>query len=437
MSRVNLRNPQYGFNTLRLIALLILLPGLCLGESASPKYPSFQALVDAAEANDVISPPAGTYAGPVVLDQPLTLDGRGEVTIDNGGSGTVIYLDTDGATIKGLRLTNSGESHNDLDSGVQVRGNFNVIKDNTIDDCLFGVDLQQSEYNIVRRNHISSKDAPLGLRGDAIRLWYSFNNQVTDNVIRNSRDTVVWYSKDNVISRNNAQNGRYSLHFMYSQHNIVEDNYYKNNSVGIFLMYSDDVEVRRNFIAHATGATGMAIGFKETSGVIIEGNKFLYNAVGLSLDVSPYQPDTVNKISDNLIAYNGIGIQFLNDWHGNIFKGNRIQGNLTQVAVLGGKGATHNEWDGNYWDDYEGFDRNGDGIGDTPYKIFRYADRFWMDVPAARFFKGSPMLEVIDLLERLAPFTQPSLILEDRKPAMSADAAPTSAAETTPEETVQ
>ena len=52
--------------------------------------PSFQALVDRAEPNSVLSPPAGTYSGPVVVDKPLEIDGRGEVTIDAGGKGSVI-----------------------------------------------------------------------------------------------------------------------------------------------------------------------------------------------------------------------------------------------------------------------------------------------------------------------------------------------------------
>ncbi|NOQ78980.1 MAG: nitrous oxide reductase family maturation protein NosD, partial [Gammaproteobacteria bacterium] len=136
-------------------------------------YPPLQPLVDKLKRGDVFIIPPGTYSGPVFIEQAITLDGQNKVTINSGGKGSVIILDTDGAVIKNLHLTNSGDHHNDLDSGVQVRGNFNVIKDNIIDDCLFGIDLQQSENNIVKRNHISSKDEELGMRGDAIRLWYS------------------------------------------------------------------------------------------------------------------------------------------------------------------------------------------------------------------------------------------------------------------------
>ena len=392
------------------------------GLALSADIPSLQTLVDAAEPGAVLEPPPGTYSGPLTVDKPITIDGRGGVTIDAGGKGTVILLDTDGATLKNLRLTNSGGSHNDIDSGVQVRGNFNVIKDNVIDNCLFGVDLQQSENNVVRRNRISSKAVDLGVRGDAIRLWYSFHNRITDNRIRNSRDTVVWYSRDNLIARNDARGGRYSLHFMYSRFNQVEDNHYEDNAVGIFLMYSDGVVVRNNYIANAVGPTGIGIGFKETSDVTIEGNKVLYNAVGLYLDVSPYQPDTTNRIYGNLVAYNGIAVRFLNDWQGNLIKGNRFKGNINDVTVEGGNSASRNVWEGNYWDRYEGFDQDGDGIGDTPFEAYSYADRIWMDVPAAQFFKGSPMLEVLDFLERLAPFNDPNLLLRDAKPVLTVEA---------------
>ncbi|GAB4346466.1 MAG: NosD domain-containing protein [Gammaproteobacteria bacterium] len=384
---------------------------------ASP--PSFQALVDAAEPNSTLEPEAGVYAGPVVITKPLTIDGKGWVTLDAGGKGSVVVIKSDGVTLKGLRLTNSGESHNDIDAGVQVRGRFNVIKDNVIDNTLFGIDLQQSENNVVRRNHIRSKEREIGLRGDAIRLWYSFDNKITDNVIRDSRDMVVWYSADNVIARNQSSGGRYSLHFMYSNQNEVTDNRFVGNQVGIFVMYSQGMVFRNNFIAHATGATGVGIGFKESSRLLLEDNQVLYCATGLYLDVSPYEPETTNLFRNNLLGFNGIAVRFLSDWWGNVFENNIFKGNLTQVVAGSGGTATRNIWKGNYWDDYEGFDQDRDGLGDGPYELYAYADRVWMDVPPTQFFKGAPILEVLDFMERLAPFTEPRLMLRDSEPRIA------------------
>ena len=391
---------------------MLVVPALAGATAFQPLQP----LVDATEEGGTLILPPGTYAGPVVIDKPIVIDGRNEVTVDGGGKGTVFLLDTDGATLKNLHITNSGEFHNDLDSGVQIRGKFNVVKNNVIDNCLFGVDLQQSNNNIVRNNTISSKPFDLGQRGDSVRLWYSFNNKVTDNKITGVRDMVVWYSANNELSRNTGSDSRYSLHFMYSRYNLVEDNKYYNNAVGIFLMYSDGIIVRNNHIAHAAGPTGVGIGFKETSDLTIENNEILYCATGLYIDVSPYQPDTTNRFSGNLVAYNGIGIRFLNDWTGNIFKQNQFADNLTQIVVSGGKTANRNVWEGNYWSDYEGFDLDQDGVGDKPYELYAYADRLWQDQLYAQFFKGSPVLEVLDFLERLAPFTEPDLLVRDDVP---------------------
>jgi len=407
---------------IRLFLFSIVLLGSCAwaNQVTEPSnHPPLQPLVDAVKKGGTLIIPPGTYSGPVYVEQSITLDGQGKVTIDAGGKGSVVVLDTDGAVLKNLHLTNSGSHHNDLDSGVQVRGNFNVVKDNIIDNCLFGVDLQQSENNIVRRNSISSKNEELGMRGDAIRLWYSFFNKITDNTISNSRDMVVWYSKNNIIHNNKISGGRYGLHFMYSQFNDVQFNEYYNNSVGIFLMYSDSVVVKNNIVSHATGAAGIGIGFKETSDVVVENNQILFSSTGLSIDVSPYQPDTKNRFINNLIAFNGIGIRFLADWRDNIFKNNHFKANITQITVSGGKTANRNEWKGNYWDDYEGFDLDKNGIGDTPHEIYAYADRIWQDVPGAQFYKGSAILELIDFLERLAPFSEPDLLVSDHAPLMN------------------
>ena len=56
-----------------------------------------------------------------------------------------------------------------------------------------------------------------------------------------------------------------------------------------------------------------------------------------------------------------------------------------RVAVFGGGSAKHNLWEGNSWDTYEGFDRNGDGIGDTPFTLLGYAGRVWHKEAVRRF----------------------------------------------------
>ncbi len=418
----------------RLVFFLLIaaagLAAVAAEDRVAPDRLPLQPRIDTAEENSVLTLEPGRYAGPVVIDKPLFLDGGGKAIIDGGGEGTVITIDGDGVTVRGLTVVNSGESHNDLDAGIRVAGNFNVVKDNVIEECLFGVDLQQADANIVRRNRISSKsDAGLGVKGDAVRLWYSRDNRIEDNVITKSRDFVVWYSADNRITGNTISDGRYGIHFMYAKFNLIEGNVLDRNSVGIFLMYSDDVVVRGNRIFQALGATGVGVGLKETSNVEITDNEILYNATGIYLDLSPFEPDTTNRIYRNRIAFNESGILMLSDWVGNIVKDNIFSGNIRQVSVSTFASAARNEWEGNFWDDYEGFDRDRDGIGDAAYQPMVYADRIWMDVPKASFFKGTPILSVIDFLERLAPFSEPLVMLADKAPRTRPDFAPATESE--------
>jgi len=376
----------------------------------------FQALVDAAPAGSILRPPPGQYAGPVILDKPLTIEGGGKVTIDAGDKGTVFILKADHVTLRGLHLTGSGASHDTDDSCLDVRGNYNVIEEVVADNCLFGIDLKQSNHNVLRANHVSSKPFELGVRGDGLRLWYSNHNLVEANEVVDSRDMVAWYSSDNVYRNNIGRRSRYSIHFMFANNNLVENNRFYDNAVGIYFMYVEGGAARNNVISHATGAAGMALGFKESSDIDIENNEIVYCAVGVGSDLSPFQPDTTIRFKGNRFAYNGIAIQLTSDLGGNLITDNLFEGNLNDVIQSGrGKGDL-NQWHGNYFDTYVGFDRNGDGIGDTPHEEFAHADQIWMEIPAARFFKTSPVLELLDFLERLAPFSSPELQLRDPAP---------------------
>ena len=55
-------------------------------------------------------------------------------------------------------------------------------------------------------------------------------------------------------------------------------------------------------------------------------------------------------------------------------------------------------------------------LTETGRRVLAYADQIWMELPVARFFRSSPVMELLDFLERLAPFSTPDLILRDEKP---------------------
>ncbi len=376
----------------------------------------FQQLVDAAPAGSELKVPPGIYAGPVKIDKPLIVDGGDKVTIDGGDKGTVFAIEASGVTLKNLAITGSGDSHDSDDACLNVRGHNNLVENVDIQDCLFGIDLKQSNKTVLRGNRVRSKPFDLGVRGDSLRLWYSNDNLIENNQITDSRDTVAWYSHRNIFRGNVARRSRYSIHFMFANDNIVEHNRFIDNAVGIYFMYMEGGAARNNLISHATGATGMALGFKEASNIDLENNEVIYCAVGVGSDLSPYQPDTTIRFKGNRFAYNGVAVKIIGAFGNNTFHDNTFEGNLADLELSGRTESERNLWSGNYFDIYEGFDRNSDGVGDTPHENYVYADQIWMDIPEARFFKNSPVLELLDFLERLAPFSSPNLQLKDAAP---------------------
>ena len=378
-----------------------------------------QDAIDRAPVGSTIKLPAGVYRGNITINKPLRIIGQGEgVIIDGGGEGTVITTKGSFITLKNLTIINSGERHDKLDAAIAMsEGKQCEISNCVIKDTLFGIDLQMVSNSIISNNTITSKDLDLGLRGDGLRLWYSNDNIVNKNALVRSRDMVVWYSHGNVISENTGEHCRYSLHFMYAGQNIVKDNRYKYNSVGIFFMYSQDTVATGNVVKSSLGATGMGIGLKDVSNFTIKNNTVIYCAQGLYIDRSPFEPDTNNWIEGNNLLYNAEAIHFHSLSENNIIKDNTIMGNIEDIVNDSrGSKTNENEIVGNYWDNYAGFDKNGDNIGDTPHKVYQYADQLWVYNPDVKFFYGSPVISLLNFLAKLAPFSKPLFLLEDKKP---------------------
>jgi len=380
-----------------------------------------QKAIDDAEAGSLLELPAGVYKGNIVINKPIIIDGKDQkAVIEGDGHGTVIRINSSNVTIKNLVIRKSGAEHERVDAGVAINDAKDVtVKNCKIVDVLFGIDMQKARKCNIENNYITSKPFSLGLRGDAIRLWYSNDNILRKNHITKSRDFVVWYSHGNLIEENYGEYCRYSLHFMYTGKNIVKNNTYVHNSVGIFFMYSQDTIATGNTVRNSLGTTGLGIGLKDASNYTIKGNTIIYCARGLYIDRSPFQPDMHNYIDDNKILYNAEAVHFHSLSLNNIFKGNIIKGNIEDIINDSyNTKVTDNVWDGNYWDSYQGFDKDGDGIGDNIHIERYYADKMWLFNPNIKFFYGSPVIAIINFLAKLAPISEPVVLAIDKHPKM-------------------
>jgi nitrous oxidase accessory protein len=379
---------------------------------------SLQVRIDLTPAGSTLRPLPGTYTGPVFIDKPIIIDGQNKVVLDGLGKGSVMVIRCDGVEVRNMRITGSGRSHDQVDAGVLINADHVIFENNTIDNALFGVHVSQGDHNIIRGNTISSLiDRDATLRGEGVRLWYSQQNIIQDNIIFRVRDMVLANSPFNKILDNEISDSRMGMELIFSHAVEISGNTISDNENGIIGIYSDSLYIHHNRIQHQSTLRGSAIAVKASSQTRIEDNEILDCAIGMTAN-SPIFPENILYIRRNKFVYNDVAMFFYGDRGGHVIEGNQFIDNHQQVSVTGPTSAIYNKWLGNYWQDYNGFDMDGDGIGDKPYTAYLYSDRIWMDRPMAKFFRGSPMLDVLDFVERLAPFSEVDMILQDPEPRM-------------------
>ena len=332
------------------------------------------------------------------------------------------------ATLRGFVVRGSGDSLDREDTGIKVAAPFAVIEGNRIEDALFGIYFEQASDGVIRNNVIHGMDLPVSRRGDGLKIWYSPRTTVEGNLMRDTRDAILWYSPDSSVRHNDFANGRYGLHMMQSDHHTIDENIFRGNSVGIYVMYGTSFIMRRNLIADNRGPSGYGIGLKEASDVLLEGNRIVNNRVGVYSDASPLRPATNVTYANNLLAYNEVGLEMLPNTQANRFHDNILLDNGQQINVAGGGDLMRNDWAvdgrGNYWSDYAGFDANGDAIGDLPYTAKSLFDTLIGTYPDLRLFQLGPASDALDLAARAFPLFAPQSRMSDPAPLIRAPALP-------------
>jgi nitrous oxidase accessory protein len=392
-----------------------------------PAGGALQAAFDAAPDGARLCLAPGAHTGPARITRPLHLWGTRAAVVSGAGAGSVLVVEPGaiGTRLEGFTIDGTGTMFDQEGAAVLVRAEGVLVADLALRDVVFGVLVERSRGVTVRDTTIDGQLSPaLGLRGDAIRLWETTDSVVERNRVRGARDLVAWYSSRNRIAGNEVVGGRYGTHLMYSHDCVIEDNVYDRDIVGVFIMYSHDVLVRRNRILNASGAAGMGIGLKDSGNIRLEDNVLAGDTVGLYLDSSPVQQTHANVISGNVFVDDEAAVVFLGGARGNTFRGNTFARNREHVRVEGKGDAQDARWEGNAWDDYAGYDLDGDGHGDVAYELRRLSTELAQDHPDLRILDGTPAMKLVDAAGRLMPLYEPRLILSDARPRVRRAHAP-------------
>ncbi|MCK5258891.1 MAG: right-handed parallel beta-helix repeat-containing protein, partial [Thermoplasmatales archaeon] len=280
-------------------------------------YQTIQDAIDVATDGDTIIVEYDTYYENVYVDKKLTIIGVGNPEVNANGSYYAFELRTDGITLEGFLVTNSGIGGNK--AGIRVTSNNNIIRNITASgNKENGILIYKgSNNNMVSENTVSNSKY-------GIHLESSSDNKIIDNVLTNNDDGIHIVSSFNNIIEENApsNNNYYGIHLRFSNNNGITENEVTNSIVGIYLWNSNENVVKDNIVS-SNSLHGMDIRNSISNTI--------YN----------------NRLLNSKNAYDNGN----NNWNAVKTKGTNI---------LGGSYIA-----GNYWSDFSGSDLNFDGIIDS------------------------------------------------------------------------
>jgi nitrous oxidase accessory protein len=363
---------------------------------------------------DSIQVMPGIYReGSITIKKSITLIGINYPTLDGENKHENIIISGNNITVKGFIILNSKKSSSTDYSGINVIDATNIkVENNRILNAHFAIHLANTTHSSVIGNEIKGQAVSEQSAGNGIHIWKCDNILVKKNNITGHRDGIYFeFVTDSEIRENiSEKNIRYGLHFMFSHNDKYFNNVFRNNGAGVAVMYTHDVRMENNIFENNWGTASYAILLKDISDSYIINNRFISNSIGIFMEGG-----NRIEVKRNEFRSNGWALRVQANCTDNIITQNNFFQNTFDVATNGT--AVMSSFNNNYWDKYEGYDINKNGIGDVPYHPVSLYSMIIEQNPHALLLLRSFMVNLLDKAEKAIPSLTPENLF-DKSPMM-------------------
>ena len=363
-----------------------------------------------AKNGDTVLVEKGFYKeGNIIINKEIYFLGRDFPTIDGDRKFEVLSIKSNNVTVKGFKIQHSGYATMDDPGGIKVYDSHHVtIIDNLVYDNFFGIYIQYSKNCIIKNNKIIAFGKEEQEIGNGIHCWKSDSLQIIGNYVSGNRDGIYFeFVTNSVIWRNiSANNIRYGLHFMFSNEDAYFSNIFENNGAGVAVMYTKNVVMMNNTFKDNWGDAAYGLLLKDISDATIFNNRFINNTSAIFMDGG-------NRIivEKNTFKANGWGLKIQASCMENVIENNNFLGNTFDVST--NSTLVQNKFISNYWDKYEGYDLNKDGLGDVPYRPLSLFSVIVESNPPAMLLFRSFMVTLLDKSEKILPSLTPENFIDN------------------------
>lgn len=367
-----------------------------------------------AKAGDTLIVHGGWYKeGNIIIDKKIVFLGKDLPVLDGEKKHEVLSIHADSVVVDGFKVIRSAYATITDPCGIKVYNKSHVlIQNNVLDDNFFGIYLQNSQNCIIKNNTLKAYGKEEQKLGNGIHCWKSKDILIIANRIDGHRDGIYFeFVTNSVIWRNIANNNiRYGLHFMFSNDDAYITNVFKNNGAGVAVMFTKNVKMFNNYFEENWGDSAYGLLLKEIADSYIFNNRFARNTSGI------YMEGTSRiKVEKNSFESNGWGMKIQASCMENEIVNNNFLKNTFDISTNGS--LVLNTFNENYWDKYEGYDLDKDGMGDVPYHPLSLFAVLTENTPSAMLLYRSFMITLLDKSEKVLPSITPDNFV-DNKPLM-------------------